>query len=156
LPAGSDWVDFWTGQTHRGGETIKADAPLDRIPIYVKAGSIVPLGPIVQSASELEDPLEIRIYGGKDADFQLYEDSGDGYAYEHGARTTIHFHWDDHRNVLSIGDRSGTFTGMRSKRTFQIVLVKTGHGVGVGPDSRADRSVTYEGHQTLITLGKTN
>jgi alpha-D-xyloside xylohydrolase len=156
LPAGSDWVDFWTGQRHRGGETITADAPLDRIPIFVKAGSIVPMGPIVQSASEPEEPLEIRIYGGKDADFQLYEDSGDGYAYEHGAKTTIHFHWDDRQNALSIGDRSGTFPGMRTTRTFQIVLVKTGHGVGTGPDLRADRSVTYEGHQTRITLGKTN
>jgi alpha-D-xyloside xylohydrolase len=156
LPAGSDWVDFWTGQTHRGGETITADAPLDRIPIFVKAGSIVPLGPVVQSASQPEELLEIRIYGGKDADFQLYEDSGDGYAYEHGARATIHFHWDDRRNALSIGDRSGTFPGMRSKHTFQIVLVKKGHGVGAGPDSRADRSVTYEGHQTRITLGKTS
>jgi alpha-D-xyloside xylohydrolase len=156
LPAGSDWVDFWTGQTHRGGETITADAPLDRMPILVKAGSIVPLGPIVQSASEPEEPLEIRIYGGKDADFQLYEDGGDGYAYEQGARTTIHFHWDDHRKALSIGDRSGSFPEMQLKRTFRIVLVKQGHGVGAGPDSRADRSVTYEGHQTRITLGKTS
>lgn len=156
LPARSDWVDFWTGQRHRGGETIRADAPLDRIPIFVKAGSIVPLGPIVQSASEPEEPLEIRIYGGKDADFQLYEDIGDGYAYEQGARTTIHFHWDDRQNALSIGDRSGTFPGMQSKRTFQLVLVKAGHGVGTGPDLRADRSVTYEGHQTRITLSKAN
>jgi alpha-D-xyloside xylohydrolase len=154
LPAGSDWVDFWTGQTRRGGETILADAPLDRMPIFVKAGSIVPLGPIVQSASEPEEPLEIRIYGGKDADFELYEDSGDGYAYEHGARATVHLHWDDHRNVLSIGDRSGTFPGMRSQRTFQTVLVKPGHGVGIGSDSEADSTVTYSGHQIRINMGK--
>jgi alpha-D-xyloside xylohydrolase len=154
LPAGSDWVDFWTGETYRGGETILADAPLDRMPIFVKAGSIVPLGPIVQSASEPEEPLEIRIYGGKNTDFKLYEDSGDGYAYEHGARTTIHFHWDDHRNALSIGDRSGIFPGMPSKRTFQITLVKPGHGMGIGSDSDTNRTVTYLGHRIRITLGK--
>jgi alpha-D-xyloside xylohydrolase len=154
LPAGSDWVDFWTGQRHRGGEAIDADAPLDRIPIFVKAGSIVPMGPIVQSAEDPEEPIEIRVYGGKDADFELYADSGDGYAYEHGARSTIHFHWDDRRGILSIGDRSGSFPGMPSKQTFRIVLVQPGHGAGAGSESRADRSVTYEGHETRITLGK--
>jgi alpha-D-xyloside xylohydrolase len=80
LPAGDAWVDFWTGQNQRGGQTITADAPIDQMPIFVKEGSIVPMGPVVQSAADAEDPLEVRIYGGKDADFQLYEDSGDGYA----------------------------------------------------------------------------
>jgi alpha-D-xyloside xylohydrolase len=154
LPQGSNWVDFWTGQTYRGGQTILADAPLDRIPILAKAGSIVPLGPIVQSAAELADPLEIRIYDGKDADFLLYEDGGDGYAYEHGAEATIQFHWDDLRNTLSIGDRSGTFPGMQTKRTFRIIQVKPGHGVGASTDSRADRSVNYDGHAITIHLGK--
>jgi len=154
LPQGSNWVDFWTGQTYRGGQTILADAPLDRIPILAKAGSIVPLGPIVQSAAELADTLEIRIYDGKDADFLLYEDGGDGYAYEHGAEATIQFHWDDLRNTLSIGDRSGTFPGMQTKRTFRIIQVKPGHGVGASTDSRADRSVNYDGHAITIHLGK--
>jgi len=154
LPVGAVWVDFWTGQTYRGGQTIVADAPLDRIPILVKEGSIVPLGPIVQSASEPEDPLEIRIYTGKDADFQLYEDSGDSYSYERAARAEIHLHWDNRRNALSIGDRTGTFPGMRPKRTFRFVLVKPGQGVGVGSDSLADHSVTYDGHQIRISLGK--
>ncbi|MGP8224645.1 MAG: TIM-barrel domain-containing protein [Terracidiphilus sp.] len=154
LPAGSDWVDFWTGQTRSGGETITADAPLDRIPIFVKAGSIVPLGPIVQSASDPEEPLEIRIYGGKDADFQLYEDGGDGYAYEHGAKAMVHFQWDERQKMLVIGDRSGTFPGMQTKSTFRIVLVKPGHGVGIGSDSETNRTVTYLGHRIRINLGK--
>jgi alpha-D-xyloside xylohydrolase len=154
LPAGADWVDFWTGQTYRGGQTIVADAPLDRIPMLAKGGSIVPLGPVVQSAAEAQDPLEIRVYPGKDADFELYEDGGDGYAYEKGARATIHLHWDNRRDVLSIADRSGTFPGMRAKITFRIVLVKQGHGVGAGADSGFDRSVSYDGHQMRITLGK--
>jgi alpha-D-xyloside xylohydrolase len=154
LPKGNDWVDFWTGKGYQGGQTIAADAPLDRIPILVKAGSIVPMGPIVQSTAESEDPLEIRIYGGKDADFLLYEDGGDSYAYEHGARVTIRLHWDDRRKTLSIGDRSGTFAGMRIKNTLRIVLVRPGRGTGVESDTGFDRSLTYDGHPMKINLGK--
>ena len=156
LPAGNDWVDFWTGQNQRGGQTITANAPIDQMPIFVKAGSIVPMGPVVQSAADAADPLEIRIYGGKNANFQLYEDSGDGYAYEKGARAIIHLRWDNSRNVLSIGDRSGAFPGMRMKHTFHIVLVTQGHGAGAAEDSAADRTVTYEGHQLSVDLSKPN
>ena len=130
-----------------------ADAPLDQIPILIKEGSIVPMGPVVQSTAEAQDPLEIRVYGGKDADFQLYQDSGDSYAYEHGARATIHLHWDDRRNMLSIGDRAGAFPGMPSKQTFHIVLVKEAHGIGMGSESAPDRTATYTGHQITIRLG---
>jgi alpha-D-xyloside xylohydrolase len=154
LPAGNDWVDFWSGKAYHGGQTIVADAPLDQIPILVKAGSIVPMGPQVQSTADAQDPIEIRVYGGRDADFLLYEDSGDSYAYEHGARATIDLHWDDRRNALSIGDRMGTFPGMRTKCTFRIVLVKQGHGIGFGSDSGVDRSVTYDGHLMRIDLGR--
>jgi alpha-D-xyloside xylohydrolase len=154
LPEGNDWVDFWSGKTHHGGQTIMADAPLDETPIFIKEGSIVPMGPVVQSTAEAQDPLEIRIYGGKDADFQLYQDSGDGYAYEHGARATIHLHWDDRRNMLSIGDRAGAFPGMPGKQTFQIVLVKEAHGIGMRPESGPDRTATYTGHQMTIRLSK--
>ena len=154
LPVADNWVDFWSGNTYRGGQTITVDAPLDRIPILVKAGSIVPLGPVVQSTSEHQDPLDIRIYGGKDASFELYEDSGDGYAYERGARATIHFQWDDRRRTLSIGDRSGSFPGMLAKRTFRIVFVQPGHGVGDESNSAADRSVTYDGRSLKIDLRK--
>ena len=154
LPAADSWIDFWSGKTYRGGQTITVDAPLDRMPILVRAGSIVPLGPVVQSASEHQDPLEIRIYGGKDANFELYDDSGDGYAYEHAARATIHFKWDDRRHTLSIGDRAGSFPGMLAKRTFRIVFVQPGSGVGGESNGTADRSVTYNGRSLKIDLGK--
>ncbi len=154
LPAGNDWIDFWSGKTYHGGQTIVADSPLDQIPILVKKGSIVPMGPVVQSTADAEDPLEIRIYGGKDADFLLYEDSGDSYTYEHGARATIQLHWDDGRNTLSIGDRAGAFPGMASKQTFHIVLVKEEHGIGIGTESRLDRTATYVVHQMTIVLSK--
>jgi len=154
LPADNDWVDFWSGKTYHGGQTIVAHAPLDQIPILVKMGSIVPMGPIVQSTADAEDPLEIRIYGGKDADFLLYEDSGDSYAYEHGARATIRLHWDDRRKTLSIGDSSGSFPGMPSEKKLHIVLVKEEHGIGIGPESEVDRTATYAGHQITIVLSK--
>jgi alpha-D-xyloside xylohydrolase len=155
LPVGDNWVDFWTGQTYRGGQTIVADAPLNRIPILVKEGSIVPMGPVVQSAAEQQEPLEIRVYRGKDARFDLYEDSGDGYAYEHEMRATVPFLWNDRSNSLSIGARSGAFAGMLAKRTFRIVLVRPGQGVGDETASTVDRSVAYEGHALRIDFKNT-
>ena len=155
LPVGDNWVDFWTGQTYRGGQTIVADAPLNRIPILVKEGSIVPMGPVVQSAAEQQEPLEIRVYRGKDARFDLYEDSGDGYAYEHEMRATVPFLWNDRSNSLSIGARSGAFAGMLAKRTFRIVLVRPGQGVGDETASTVDRSVAYEGHALRISFKNT-
>lgn len=154
LPAGANWVDFWTGQQYRGGQTITADAPLDRMPIFVKEGSIVPLGPVIQSTAEQKEPLEIRIYSGRDGTFDLYEDGGDGYAYEQGAKSVIHMHWDDHRNRLEISDRSGTFPGMLARRNLSIVLVKAGRGVGLGSDSGTNRTVTYDGHKLVVDLRK--
>ncbi|MGA8670595.1 MAG: TIM-barrel domain-containing protein [Terracidiphilus sp.] len=155
LPAGDNWVDFWTGQTYRGGQTIVADAPLNRIPILVKEGSIVPMGPVVQSAAEQQEPLEIRVYRGKDARFDLYEDSGDGYTYEREMRATVRFLWNDRSNSLSIGARSGAFAGMLAKRTFRIVLVRPGQGVGDETASTVDRSVAYEGHALRIDFKNT-
>jgi alpha-D-xyloside xylohydrolase len=156
LPAADNWVDFWSGRTYQGGQTVTADAPLDRMPILVKEGSIVPMGLVVQNAAEIQDPLEIRIYGGKDASFELYEDSGDGYAYEHGARATIHFQWDDRHRMLSIGDREGGYPGMLAKQTFRIVIVKPGHGVADESTSAVDHSITYDGRGLKIDLGKKN
>ena len=120
------------------------------------AGSIVPMGPVVQSTAESEDPLEIRIYGGKDADFVLYEDSGDSYAYERGARAMIRLHWDDRHKMLSIADRAGAFPGMPSRHTLHIVLVKDGQGIGIGSESEPERSVTYVGHQITVSLKTSN
>lgn len=152
LPAGDNWVDFWTGKNFRGGQTIVADAPLNRIPILVRAGSIVPLGRVVQSTAEAEDPIEIRVYGGSDADFLLYEDGGDGYAYEQGARATIPLHWDDRRGTLSIGKRSGNFAGMLKRHNFRIVLVREGHGTGSGCELSPDRKLVYDGRRVTIHL----
>jgi alpha-D-xyloside xylohydrolase len=153
LPAGDNWVDFWSGNTFQGGETLRAQAPLDRLPIYVKAGSILPVGPVVQSADGVEDPLELRIYAGKDADFTLYEDSGDGYAYEHGERSIIPMHWDNQRRELTIAARSGSFAQMRLRHTFNLVLVSPEHGSGGDSTSVPDHQAVYNGQSVKIQLG---
>jgi len=152
LPAADGWVDFWTGQRHQGGETLKADAPLSQIPIHVKEGSIVVLGPAVQSAADSDDPLEIRIYPGRDADFSFYEDQGDGYSYEDGQRATISMHWDDRRQLLIVGAVNGSFPGIPKQHTLRIVSVRSGHGVGVAPEPVADRVVEYEGTRITVEL----
>jgi len=152
LPAADGWIDFWTGQRHQGGETIKADAPLSQIPIHVKEGSIVVLGPEVQSAADSEDPLEVRIYPGHDADFIFYQDHGDGYAYESGQRTTIPMHWDDRRQVLTVGAANGSFPAMPRQHTLRVVMVRSGHGVGIAPEQNADRVVSYAGQRMAVEL----
>ena len=156
LPEHDGWVDFWTGRVYRGGQTITTDAPLDKVPIFVKQGSIVPLGPVVQSTSESKEPLEIRVYRGKDATFEWYEDAGDGYAYERGLRATVQLRWDEHRNTLSVGERSGTYPEMLRKRTLRIVLVTPGRGVGDEAAATVDRSVVYEGRALQIRFTNNN
>jgi alpha-D-xyloside xylohydrolase len=150
LPTGSSWIDFWTGKREKGGQSINADAPLERIPIYARAGSIVPYGPLVQSASGKPDPIDLRVYAGANGDFTLYEDEGDNYDYEHGARAVIPIHWDDKSATLAIGAREGSFPGMLEHRTFRVVIVRDGHGTGIASSSEVDANVAYDGKAASI------
>jgi alpha-D-xyloside xylohydrolase len=145
LPAGHDWVDFWTGKRLPGGEKVTAQSPLDTMPIYAKAGSIIPFGPSVESAAAKSDPVELRIYAGANADFTLYEDEGDNYNYEKGSYSTIPIHWDDKAERLTIGERHGRFKGMLESRTFNLVIVGDGQGTGVGLSSRPAATIKYDG-----------
>ena len=149
LPAGT-WYDFWTGSTAAGGASTRADAPLSRIPLFVKAGSIVPMGPYIQYANESADPLEIRIYPGQDGSFTLYEDTGDTYNYENGEYAQIPFAWDDAAQQLTIGARVGSYPGMLATRTFNVVLVDANHGGGVEV-ATADSTVTYDGSEVVVS-----
>ncbi|HXA00223.1 MAG TPA: glycoside hydrolase family 31 protein [Candidatus Dormibacteraeota bacterium] len=152
LPA-TKWYDFWTGTSTQGGLAIDAPAPLERLPLFVKAGSIVPLGPDVEYAAEKPaDPLEIRIYPGAEGSFTLYEDENDTYNYESGAFSTIPLQWDEKSKTLVIGERSGKFPGMLETRTFRIVFVRGGHGIGGELTSNADRVVTYTGKGLTVRL----
>ena len=153
LPKGTSWIDFWTGEKQSGGKTISKETPLDIIPVYVKAGSILPIGPDVQYAEEKSwDNLEIRIYPGADGEFVLYEDENDNYNYENGAYSTITFSWDDSEKKLTIGDREGSFSGMLNERTFNVVVVSENEGVGIDYASQYSSVVRYKGTSTQIVL----
>jgi|GEM_PF-205249 len=149
LPTGTTWYDFWTGSTVAGGQTITANAPIQTMPIYVRAGSIIPVGPSIQYAMQSQDPIELRVYPGANGAFTLYDDEGDNYDYESGQRTTIPFSWDDTAKTLTIGARQGSFPGMLTQRTFRIVFVKTGHGSDI-TTVPADAVVTYNGNALAI------
>ena len=139
LPAGR-WYDFNTGAAIAGGRTLHVQAPLGTIPAYVRAGTILPLGPILQSTSlGAEDPLEVRVYPGADASFALYEDDGDTYAYEKGAASRIPMHWDDAKRTLTVGSRAGAFPKMLSTRHLNVIL-----------PGGARKSVTYTGRSVQV------
>jgi alpha-D-xyloside xylohydrolase len=151
LPAGSDWYDFWTGEKLLGGNKVRSQTPLDIIPLYIKAGSIIPVGPNVQYAEEKRwDTLEIRIYPGASGVFVLYEDENDNYNYEKGIYSTITFSWDDKKKMLTIGDTKGSFPGMLKSRRFNIVVVSETKGGGENMIAQPDKEITYTGKKLEI------
>jgi alpha-D-xyloside xylohydrolase len=146
------WYDFWTGEMLTGPRTIDAAAPIDRIPLYVRAGSVIPMGPEMEwSTQKPEDPTELRIYRGADGQFTLYEDENDNYNYEKGTYATIPFSWNDAAQTLTIGQRKGQFPGMLQERTFHIVFAGEHHGAGISAEENADKLVHYTGQQVTVT-----
>jgi len=146
LPQGTKWTDFWTGETFNGGQTVSKQVPVDVIPLYIKAGSILPIGPKVQYATEKKwDNLEVRIYPGADGEFTLYEDENDNYNYEKGAYSTITFKWNDKAKTLNIGNVTGKFTGMLTSRKFNVVIVTPKKGTGNTKSAKTDKTVSYNG-----------
>jgi alpha-D-xyloside xylohydrolase len=146
------WYDFWRGKVISGPIVEEAAAPLDRLPLYVRAGSIVPMGPEVEwSTQKPADPIEVRVYPGADGNFTLYEDENDGYNYEKGVHATIPLHWDDAHQTLTIGERKGEFPGMLESRRFQIVFTAENHGTGISVEDKPDKIVTYTGKQVTVT-----
>jgi alpha-D-xyloside xylohydrolase len=153
LPEGTGWIDFWTGEKYDGGKTINKEVPIDIIPLFVKAGSIISFGPKVQYATEKKwDDLEIRIYPGADGEFVLYEDENDNYNYEKGAYSTINFNWDDNKKILTISERKGSFKGMLVERGFRIVKVSKNNGVGMDAVEKYDKLITYDGKKVTVKL----
>ena len=142
LPKGATWYDFWTGRQLKGGQTVTLETQIDRVPMFVRAGSILPLGPEMQYTGEKAwDNLEVRVYPGANGTFTLYEDEGDTYNYEHGAYATITFTWDDKARTLVIGERQGQYPGMLQHRRFTITL----------PDGR-QQTADYSGAKLSVTL----
>jgi alpha-D-xyloside xylohydrolase len=150
LPKGTQWFDFWTGKQYTGGQTIKADAAFETMPLYVRAGSIVPMGPFIQYSTEKSDPLEIRIYPGADGEFTLYEDENDNYDYQKGIYSLISFKWNDARKTLTIEERKGQFPGMLKNRSFSIVLVSANTVNGVEVNTKPSKKINYSGKKLLV------
>ena len=149
----TNWIDFWTGETLEGGKEIEANATLDVMPLYVKAGSIIPMGPYIEWYNQKDpQPLELRIYPGADTEFTLYEDEGDNYNYEKGVYSTINFKWNDAAKTLNISDREGSFPGMLKKRTFNVVIVKPEQGTGIDICEKVDSEVEYSGSALSVKL----
>ena len=142
LPKGANWYDFWTGKLYKGGQNVVLTTRFDQVPMFVRAGSIVPLGPVMQYVGEKPwDNLEIRIYPGADAEFSLYEDEGDGYNYEQGYYSNIIFTWTDRTRTLHISARQGGYKGMLLDRKFTLVL----------PDGTT-KTIDYNGNQVTVKL----
>ena len=150
------WYDFWTGGATRvardGGAFVDAPAPIDRLPLFVRAGSIIPLGPQEEySDQKPADPIELRVYSGADGSFTLYEDENDTYHYENGAYATIPIQWNDATRTLTIGARRGSFPGMLESRTFRILFVSENHGVGIASAAIPDQTVQYSGREVSVS-----
>ena len=139
------WFDWWTEEKVAGGSSHTRSAPLSRIPLLVRAGSIVPLGPVQQhSGQDRSGTIELRVYPGADADLTLYEDEGSNYAYEQGARATIPIHWNDRTRTLEVGARNGSYPGMIGERRITVHLA--------GRSAQSDRQIHYRGERVAVTL----
>lgn len=154
FPEGS-WVHFHTGRPVQGNAMHSVSFGIAEAPAFVKAGSIVLLGPLMQNTLGKTDPTEVRVYRGADASFELFEDDGISRDYQDGKHSTIGFSWDDAKSELTIGKRVGSFAGMLQQRTFNIVFVREGHGVGVEAVS-PDRVAAYSGESLVVSAGQTS
>jgi len=152
LPAGDLWYDFYTGLVANGGETVEADAPYGQMPLYVRAGSIIPATSGLQSTARAsEAPLTIAVYAGRDAAFTLYDDEGTNYNYEKGSYAEIPLTWDDASRTLTIGRRNGEFAGMRREMTVNVVIVDKATPVAEAISAKG-KSVAYDGNEVKVTL----
>lgn len=153
LPKGSKWIDFWTNEMIEGGREINRECPISIMPLYIKAGSILPLGPKVQYTSEKKwNDLDICIYPGANGEFTLYEDEFDNYDYEKGAFTSIRFTWDDANRTLTISDRNGSYPGMLKNRRFNLTVMKPGKQNAETVMIKADKKVSYSGKKMSFKL----
>jgi len=153
LPISAGWYDLYTGKWYAGGQHINAEAPYERMPLFVKAGSILPFGPGLQYTSQKPaDTITLNVYTGADAAFNLYEDEGTNYNYEKGAFSTIPIKYNEAAKTLTIGDRIGSFNGMLPKRTFRINLITPKAAQPLGLDIPAGKEVLYAGKKTDIKL----
>ena len=152
FPETTGWYDFYTGEYVRGGQTLKVNAPYERMPLFVREGAIIPYGPDIQYTSEKPaDRITIYIYGGQNGSFTLYEDEGDNYNYEKGRYATIEFTYDESSKSLIIGDRKGEFNGMLKERTFNVVYLDKTHSQPFDLKTKG-KEIKYNGKKLVIKL----
>ncbi len=151
LPSSCGWYDLYTGKYFTGGQKVNADAPYERMPLFVKEGSIVPIGPDIQYVDEKPaDPLTLLVYTGRDCAFTLYEDEGTNYNYENGACSTIKISFNNKTGELTIGERNGQFEGMLKERTFNIVWISKVSPVKFEAELIPHIEVNYNGSQITV------
>jgi alpha-D-xyloside xylohydrolase len=152
LPKTTGWYDLYSGKWYAGGQTITADAPYERMPVFVKEGSIIPFGPELQYVSEKPaDTIVLNVYTGKKASFNLYEDEGTNYNYEKGAYATIPISYNETTKTITIGDRTGSFNGMLAQRVFRINAISPGKTKSLDFDA-GEKRVIYTGKKITIKL----
>ena len=152
LPKCAGWYDLYSGKWYAGGQKINAEAAYERMPVFVKAGSIIPFGPALQYTSEKPaDTITLNVYTGADASFNLYEDEGTNYNYEKGAFTIIPLKYNEATKTITIGDRKGSFDGMLSKRTIRINFIRPGEGQRLDFD-KSHKEIMYEGKKLTIKM----
>jgi alpha-D-xyloside xylohydrolase len=153
LPAGALWYDVHSGRTRSGGTNVIAEAPLERMPLFVRAGSIVPTGPAIQHTAEGRGgPITLHVYTGADGEFSLYEDDGVSRQYLSGAFARVPIRWNEAAGTLTIGRREGSYPGMAERREIRVRWYRPGRASAFDPDARADETVTYDGRQQVLTL----
>jgi alpha-D-xyloside xylohydrolase len=151
LPAGADWYEFQTGRKLSGGQSVDVGLTLERIPVYVRAGSIVPMGPDRLHAGDSPNaPLELHVYSGRDATFTLYEDDGDGYGYERGASATTELRWDESERRLSVGERVGVYPSMPQEREIAVVLHDGASGSASDSAVAPAKRLCYAGEPVVV------
>lgn len=151
LPKCAGWYDLYSGKWYAGGQTITAEASYERMPLFVKTGSIIPFGPELQyTAEKTADTITLNIYTGADASFNLYEDEGTNYNYEKGAFSIIPVKYNEATKTVTIGDRKGSFNGMLQKKTFRINFITPGGAKSLDFGSKCDKSASYKGKEITI------
>jgi alpha-D-xyloside xylohydrolase len=150
LPSGSDWYDFWTGDRYAGGQTISANAPLETTPLFVRSGSIVPVGPNIQFTGDQPNaPVELWLYPGQDGAFTLYEDEGDNYNYEQGGFAMIHIAWNDSTRQLTLEARQGDYPGMQVLKVFWVVIAN-GKPFNLLAEETQTHEIFYDGQRLVV------
>lgn len=154
LPKQKGWYDFYTGKHYAGGQTIVADAPFDKIPVFVPEGSILPVGPEMEwSDQKKAELIDLYVYAGKDGSYTLYEDEGTNYNYEKGKYAMIDFKYNDAQKTVTIAARKGAFDGMLQKRRFNIVLVSDNNQQGISlAKAPKGKMVKYAGKAVTVKL----